>query len=256
VFLRRQRRLADPMINLSLFGDRRFSLGAACILVGFGCAPAVLFLLTQKFQLVSDWSPVEAGLALIPWTLASGLGAVLGAWCAGRWGHRAAIVTGLALFAGSSAALALLRDRPGYLLIGGVLICAGLGLGVALPLAGDNMMSAAQPRTAGQAGAIMQVCYELGAGTGIVVLGTLAGVVYRSQLPAGVPTAAAESLGGARAAAEGLPGDLASALVTAARTAFLSGFAVTTAVVAVLVATVAGVVLALLRRPAGPAGPA
>lgn len=250
VFLRRQRRLAEPMINLSLFRDRRFALGAASILVGFGCAPAVLFLLTQKFQLVSNWSPLVAGLALIPWTLASGLGAVLGAWFAGRWGHRTTMAAGLGLFAVSSLVLAVLRNHPGYPVLVGALVGAGLGLGVALPLAGDNMMSTAEPRTAGQAGSIMQVCYELGAGTGIVVLGTLAGLVYRMLLPAQVPPGAAESLGGARAAADGLAGDAGAALLAAARAAFLSGYGVTTVVVAGLAAIVAGSVLVCLRQPA------
>ena len=250
MFLWRQQRLTEPMINLSLFSDRRFSLGAASILVSFGCAPAVLFLLTQKFQLVSDWSPLIAGLALIPWTAASGLGAVASAWCAGRWGHRFTITAGLGLFAASSAVLAMLRDYPGYPAVGVVLLCAGLGLGTALPLAGDNMLSAARPRTAGQAGSIMQVCYELGAGAGIVVLGTLAGVVYRSALPADVEPGAVESLGGARAVADGLPGGAGSALEAAAKSAFVSGFAVTTWTVAGLIAVLAGLVLTFLRRPA------
>lgn len=261
LFVVRQRRLVEPLVNLSLFADRRFSVAVVCILVAFGCTPAMLFLLTQKFQLMYGWSPFSAGLALLPWTAASGIGGLLTPPIAARLGHRGGIVAGLGLFTVTVASIALLASTPGYPVLGIVLGCAGLGLGIAIPLASDGLMTAATPERAGEAAAVQETSFELGGGLGIVVLGTVLSAVYRARLPAvpGIPDeaarAASESIGGAAGAAARLPGGLGTALLAAAREAFTSGFTVATWVAAGLLAATTAFAAVLLRPSAGVPGP-
>lgn len=227
-FVRRQRRIAEPLLDLALFADRRFSTSVGCVLVAFGVTPAMLFLLTQKFQLIEDWSPLTAGIALVPWTAAAGLGGVLAPRLARRLGHRATMTTALTVFAvtlgviGVSATARTTWTEP-------LLALAGLALGVAMPLAADTMMTAAPPERAGEVAAVQEISFDLGAALGIVVLGTVASVTYRALLPAvpGVPTAmrqaAGESLGAAADVAAQLPPDRGGALLAAAGHAFRAG---------------------------------
>lgn len=262
VFIRLQRRLRDPLLHLSIFANRRFSVSMTCAAVAFGVTPALMFLLTQKFQLINDWSPLRAGLCLVPWTATSGLGGVLAPACAARWGHRGGITLGLSLFTAAIVAMALLTRDQGYLLLGLALALAGLGMGIAMPLASDGMMTAAEPERAGEAGALQSSSFELGGGLGIVVLGTILSIGYRLALPP-VPgvappamSAAGESLGGATAVAAELPEPAGAALLAAAQGAFSTGFATAAWVAAALVAMVT--ILAAVRlRPTAltPPGP-
>ena len=252
-FIRRQRRLAQPLLDLSLFADRHFSVPVGCVLAGFGSTPAMLFLLTQKFQLLDGWSPLSAGLGLVPWTAASGIGGTVAPLLARHVGHRSAMTGGLGLFAASLAAVGLASSSAGHAIFEILLALAGLGLGVAMPLAGDTMMSAATAERAGEAAAVQEISFELGAALGIVVLDTFASITYRTLLPAisGVPTAAhdaaGESLGAAAAAAGGLPHRAAAALLAAARYAFMTGFR-NAALLAAVVAAGTAVVSAYLLR--------
>ncbi|HEX6444403.1 MAG TPA: MFS transporter [Streptosporangiales bacterium] len=227
-FVRRQRRLAEPLLNLALFADRRFSTSVVCVLAAFGTTPAMLFLLTQRFQLIEGWSPLTAGLALVPWTAAAGLGGLLAPHLARRLGHRVTMTTALGVFAAAVAAVGLSASTR-TVWTEPVLALAGLTLGVAMPLAGDTMMTAAPPERAGEAAAVQEISFELGAGLGIVVLGTVASITYRASLPAvpGVPPAlrraAGESLAAAADVAAHLPPDRGQALRTAAGHAFTAG---------------------------------
>jgi MFS transporter, DHA2 family, multidrug resistance protein len=260
LFVLRQRRLVEPLVNLSLFSNKQFSVPVVCILVAFGCTPAMLFLLTQKFQIIDGWSPFMAGLALLPWTAASGVGCLLAPPIAARLGHRGGIALGLGLFAVTIASIALLASTPGYPVLGIVLGCAGLGIGIAMPLASDGLMTAATPERAGEAAAVQETSFELGGGLGIVALGTVLGAVYRAQLPAisGVPDeaahAASESIGGAAGAAARLPDGLAAALLAAAKEAFTSGYTVAAWVAAGLVAVTTAYAAVLLRPAADVVG--
>ncbi|QEV55484.1 MFS transporter [Streptomyces platensis] len=235
-FVVRQRRISQPLLDVTQFADRWFSLSALCILGCYGAYTALLFLLTQRFQLLQGYSPLGAGLALMPLALANAGGAALAPRFAARWGRRRALSGGLLLCALALAAFTLCGATGNY----AALVAAGLGSGAVMTLGSDAILGAAKPERAGEAGAVQETSFSLGAGLGLAVLGTVLSLVYRSDF-APVPGASAHqwetarsSLGAATEVAARTGGRIGDALQSAAEHAFDTGFAVATGSAAVV----------------------
>ncbi|MGW7637807.1 MFS transporter [Streptomyces decoyicus] len=249
-FVVRQRRISHPLLDVAQFADRRFSLSALCILGCYGAYTALLFLLTQRFQLLEGSSPLGAGLALVPLALANAGGAAVAPRFAARWGRRPGLSGGLLLCALALAAFALFGATGNY----AALVAAGLGSGAVMTLGSDAILGVAKPERAGEAGAVQETSFSLGAGLGLAVLGTVLSVVYRSDF-APVPGASAQewdtarsSLGAATEVATRTGGRVGEALRGAAEHAFDAGFAIATGSAAVVLALLGGLAWRGLRE--------
>ncbi|GAA2231787.1 MFS transporter [Streptomyces nogalater] len=254
VFVRRQRRIPEPLLDFSLFRARRFTTATLCVIGCFGSYVALLFFLTQWLQQTGAYSPSRAGLALMPLAGANAAGAVTAPWVARRLGDRWSLSAALALFAAALAVLALTGDTGRYGALLGPLLCAGYGAGVVMTLGADSIMSAARPERSGEAAAIQETSFELGAGLGVAVLGTVLTTVYRTSLPA-VPGLDPDQRATAKrsfTALEGLtprlPDHTADALLHAGRHAYDRAFTAVTATTAVIV-TGTALLAAVLLRP-------
>ncbi|WP_158883252.1 MFS transporter [Amycolatopsis anabasis] len=265
VFLRRQRTLADPMIDLKLLRNRSFNASLATQTLAIFAMGGAQFFVGQFLQLVLGLSPLEAGLWMLPSTVGAILGVNLAPVIVRYVRHAYLMGGGLAL---AALGLVLITQADGE--IGLPIVVAGftvisLGVGPAFTLTTDLIMATAPPERAGAASAITETGAEFGMAVGIAVLGSIGTAVYRGQaegtLPAGIPPEAAEAardtLGGAVAVGGQLPAPLGPDLLTAAREAFTSGMQVTVAVSAVIVAGVAVLAATLLRniRPTGEPAP-
>ncbi|MFD4577488.1 MFS transporter [Streptomyces sp. NPDC058417] len=256
VFVRRQRRLAEPLLDFSLFAERRFTTATLCVIGCFGSYVALLFFLTQWLQQVGDYSPLRAGLALMPLAAANAVGAVTAPWVSARRGNRWSLTGALVLFAAAYAAIAAVGDTAHYGLLLLPLLGAGYGAGIVMTLGADSIMSAAQPERSGEAAAIQETSFELGAGLGVAVLGTVLALVYRTGLPdvAGLTTAdrshAEESFSAAEDVAVRLPSSTADAVLDAARQAYDHGFTIV-AITATAVLIGTAVMAAVMLRSAG-----
>ncbi|MFJ6621776.1 MFS transporter [Kitasatospora sp. NPDC091335] len=256
-FVRRQRRIREPLLDFTLFRERRFSTATLCVIGCFGSYVALLFFLTQWLQQVGGYSPVRAGLALMPLAGANALGAVTAPWAANRWGNRWALTGALSLFALACAAIAAVGDAGHYGVLLVPLLAAGYGAGIVMTLGADSIMGAAQPERSGEAAAIQETSFELGAGLGVAVLGAVLTAVYRTGLP-DVPGLSAEQqarAGESFAAAEDvvthLPSLTADAVLRSARQAYDRGFTAVAVIAAIGLAGTALMAAALLRpRPA------
>ncbi|WP_214414023.1 MFS transporter [Sphaerisporangium fuscum] len=255
-FVVRQRRLAQPLLDLSLFSDRRFTIATVCVIGCFGGYTAMLFFFTQWFQWVGGRTPLEAGLALAPLAAANAAGAVLAPRAARRFGDLPTTVGALGLFAAGLAVMTVAGHGTGYGLVVAVLVAAGIGAGVIMTLGADSIMAAADPDRAGEAAAIQETSFELGAGLGVAVFGTVLAATYRIVLPP-VPNlspsareAARESIGTAAEIADRLDPAAAALLRDAARAAYDTGFTVVTATAAILLAVLAALT-AVALRPGG-----
>ncbi len=259
VFVARQRRLADPLIDLRLLRVPAFStsLGAMalCIFTAFG---AFLFM-SQYLQLVLGLSPLIAGF----WTAPTGLVMVAGSLLAPSFVRKlppAHVLAG-GFFVCTVGLVALTQVAAGGLpvmMVGVLLVCMGCApIGA---LATDLVVSSAPPERAGAASAMSETGAELGGALGIAVLGSVAASLYRARmaagLPAGVPAESAEAaratLGGAVAEAGGLPGPLGEALIETARSAFVAGLSLAAGFAAVIAFATAIVILIVLRKPSAP----
>ncbi|MFH8616917.1 MFS transporter [Streptomyces sp. NPDC017979] len=254
VFVRRQRTLAEPLLDFSLFSERRFSTATVCVIGCFGSYVALLFFLTQWLQQVGGYEPLQAGLALMPLAAANAVGAVAAPWLAGRWGNRAMLTAALLLFALAYAVIATVGDPGRYGTLLAALLAAGFGAGIVMTLGADVIMSAAQPERSGEAAAIQETSFELGAGLGVAVFGSVMTLVYGSVIPT-VPglgpdqqETVKESFTAAQELMAHLPSTTADAVLEAARHAYDRGFTtVATIATAGLVGT--ATLAAVMLRP-------
>lgn len=256
LFVHRQRRLTTPLLDVSLFRSRQYSVAVITNVFGIFALVGALFFLPQYLQLVRGESPLVAGL----WTLPAAGGAIAGALFASRLVQRArlshVIGGGLVLAAGGFALAARLGVESALwtLAVGGALI--GAGIGAAEALTNDVIIAAAPPDRAGAAAALSETAYELGGAMGIAVLGSIGTNRYRHELagtaPAELPhdagSAARETLGAASRVAELLPPELGEPLLAAARTAFTDAMTVAFWTTAAILLYGGAQVIVVLRR--------
>ncbi|MEU6736059.1 MFS transporter [Streptomyces physcomitrii] len=246
-FLRRQRRAAAPMIDLSLYRNREFAGGSAAVtLLSLGTA-STLFILTQYLQLVRGMSPLEAGLASSPMAAGVVLGSVAGGRAPARIGPRRSAVLG---FTGTAAGFLCLAGSAlddSYLLIAAGLFLVGGGNGLAGPAVTSTGLGAVPRDRAGTGSALNDTHQQFGYALGVACLGSLLACVYRSGLPGGLPEDARGGLAATLGHSESLaPGDR-RALADAARDAFADAQTVSMLVAAGCVAAVVLVVAVVLR---------
>jgi MFS transporter, DHA2 family, multidrug resistance protein len=260
-FVRRQRTLESPLLDVTLFRHGRFSASLLGLLAYSLIGGTVMLLMTQYFQAARGMTPFEAGLGLLPGMAAATVSFMVCPLIART--VRPAYVIGAGI-AGVTAVL-IVFSQLGATSGTGTLI-AGFAVfsfcGAPLVALGTNMIVGTVPsEKAGSAGALSQISNEFGAALGVATLGTLGLAVYRGEvdgqvpeaIPAGAAEAARDSVSGAAAAAEGLPAQLADALMDPVRTAFTSGIHTVAAVSAVLI-VVAGVFFVALMRHVPPIG--
>lgn len=239
-FVRRQQRLEHPLIDVRLFRLRSFSASLATNFTIVFSMISALFLLTQYLQLVLGFSPMQAGLLLLPGMAVSVVTGLFAVRLSERIGMGPTIIGGLAFVIAGFAAMTLIGVDSGAAVVAVAFALIGGGSGLAQTVTNDAILAAAPADRAGAASAISETAYELGGAMGVALLGSLATGIYRAEL-GDAPAAAAETLGEAAHVAATLPAEAGDALMEAARTAFTDGLR-TVAVVAavlVLVATVA-----------------
>jgi len=262
LFVRRQKQLREPLIDVGLFRYRVFSVAVATNLMIVFSLVSSLFFLTQYLQLVLGISPMRAGLVLVPGLVLSVLAGLV-AVRVSRHLSLATVIGGSLLVTASGFAVLVLAPEGGAT-TGVVTVALGFslistGAGFAETLTNGAIMSAAPPQRAGAASAISETAYELGAALGVAVLGSVLTASYRSQLtgvegvPQGAVDAARETLGGAANAASDLGGATGDALMGAARSAFTDGMHLTSVIAVVIVLAAAAQVWVLLRGLGNPA---
>ena len=248
-FVRRQKRLTHPLVDLRMFARPAFSTSVGCIVLAMLALVGLELIAAQYLQLVLDLSPLETGLRLLPLTIAAMAAGLAGARLLRRFGPRRMVSAGFCLTAVAVLLLTAMgdTDNTGLLLFGFVLL--GFGLETTLFGAYESMLSEAPPEQAGGAAAIGETSYQLGAGIGIALLGSVMNAAYTpglSRVP-GVPEAASKSaghsLGEAYEVAGHLGGPAGVALRRAARDSFVHGLHVTLLVSAGLL--LLGAVMAL-----------
>lgn len=267
VFVLRQRRLADPLLDLSLFSNNIYRNAFVLSLLGGLTMAGALLLVNLYLQTVEGLTPLKAGLWLVPPALAMIFTIMVGSGIAQKARPAYVMAVGLLLSAAGYLMLTQVSAAGSLaLLIVGFAIANG-GVGPATALGYNMVLSAAPPEKAGSASSIMETGGQLGVAAGIAIMGSIGTAVYRDefQVPAGVTGEAAEAaregITGAMAVAATLPGDVAGNLMTAAREAFTSGLQTVVVVAAVIFVGLAALSAVALRGveptaaqpPGGPA---
>jgi MFS transporter, DHA2 family, multidrug resistance protein len=240
-FLRRQARLAVPLLDVSLFRVPAFGGAVGANLLSIFAFLGLLFFFSQYLQLVRGFGPLQAGLAELPATIASiAVVALIGVLVA-RLGAGRAIAAGLCLAAMGLAGIGATATWDAFWGLGVALAVMGLGVGIAMTLSTDAVVSAVPKERAGAASAIAETAYELGAALGIALLGSLQMAMYRARLdlPGGLEPAAVATVEDSLATTLVTIED--ASVIVAAQQAFTSAMQ-TTALVAAVILLLAAVV--------------
>ena len=262
VFMRRQRHLADPMLDLRLFRNAVFSASLAINVLGFLFLFGSFLFIAQYLQLVLGLSPLQAGIWGVPSALAFILGSVIVPVVAHRFVPALVMAGGLAVAAAGFALLTQVEVGNSLAVVVVASVIFSVGFTPVVALTTELVVGSAPPERAGSAAAISETSIEFGGALGIAILGSIVTAVYRSEMaqavPAGVPgeaaRVAAATLGGAVAEAAQLPADLAASLLGLARAAFVSGLQLS-ALVATLGLVATAFAALILLRGAPPAAP-
>ena len=173
LFLRRQARVADSMLDLRLFRSRAFSAALATNFLGIFAILGVELFVARYLQLVLGLSPLEAGLWTLPSAVALLAGSTLAPVLAARLGAGPAIVGGSLAAAAGFALMLLVGDSSGPGLVASATVVVALGIAPALTLSTDMIVSSAPPERAGAASALSETGTEFGGAMGIALLGSL-----------------------------------------------------------------------------------
>ncbi|RZQ63049.1 MFS transporter [Amycolatopsis suaedae] len=233
VFVRRQRRMSDPMLDISLFTRRPFVSAVSLMLLGTVAVNGLFYLVPQYLQLIRGSTALEAGLWMVPIAVVSVFASLLAPKLARLLGPRLFLSASGLLAVAACVAVAttdLTTALPVVLALVGAAVFGVAPVGV---LGTDLVVSSVPSARAGSASAVSETAGELGVGVGVATVGSLVTAVYAAgladRMPAGVPaeaaSAAGEGVAAAMSAAGTLPPGTAGQLVEAAKGAFTDGFA-------------------------------
>jgi len=260
VFVRRQKKLEHPLIELQLFRSRTFTSALVMYMIATFAFFGSFVFIAQYLQLVLGLSPLKAGLWSLPSFVSFVAGSMIVPVLTRRFPPAQLICAGLFIAAVGFAVLTQVdRANPLAVIVIGSIIYS-LGGSPVVILATDIIVGSAPVERAGAASAISETSSELGGALGVAILGSIGTAVYRMRMsdamPNAVPADAAEiargTLGGATAVARELPGQLGATVLGTARDAFVQAFVTTAAVNAILVLSAAIAATLLLRNRSRP----
>jgi EmrB/QacA subfamily drug resistance transporter len=231
VFVVWERRALHPMLPMSFFADRRFSVGSAVVMTTFALLFGFFFSYTLYLQFARGFSPLDAGLAGLPSAAALILVSSRSAGIAERLGSGRAMALGFVLIGiGMLTFSQITVDTPFIVLVLGMVSFAS-GASIAMAPGTGNIMSAVPPAKSGVGSAVNDTTRELGGALGIAIFGSIVNSAYRSGIDLGnlgLPTAqlhtAEQSIGAATGIGAQLGGEPGHAVLERAGSAFTDAF--------------------------------
>jgi Na+/melibiose symporter-like transporter len=252
-----QRRSAHPMLPLSFFRNPRFTPAAATISILFFTMFGVIFLLTQYFQFVLGYSPLGAGVRLLPLAVTMMVVAPLSARIVERVGTKLVMATGMLLVTVSVLSFVQFEVTTGYGNIFWRLMLLAVGMGLTMAPATESIMGSLPLAKAGVGSAVNDTTRQVGGALGVAIIGSVLASTYGTRvgdaiagqpLPSGVANEVENSLGFALETANRIGGSAGQALASTAKTAFVDGMHQAFLVAAAI--ALVGAIIAAVRLPA------
>jgi EmrB/QacA subfamily drug resistance transporter len=256
VFVAWERRRTHPMLDVSLFRNLRFSAASGSIMFIFFALAGFIFLVTQYFQFLKGYAPLNTGVRILPVATCIAIGSLVGVRLAVGLGNKAVVATGLLLVGVSFAWVSSNSIETPYINIVGQMVLAGLGMGLTTAPATEAIMGVVPKEKAGIGSAVNDATRELGATLGVAIIGSVFASLYASgiqdasgSVPAPALDAASESIGAALAISDQM-GAAGQPLLEASQAAFFDGFQLGCLVAAGVL--IAGAAFALAFLPSRP----
>lgn len=254
LFTRRQLARTNPMLDVRLFSNTKFSTAILANLISLFSMTGFFYFASQHLQLVSGLSPMQAAFTLVPGTVMSIISGLVVVNLVKRFKPWVIIVAAMLLNAAAYALVLATAQSGSDLTILLAFTMLATGVGFAETLTNDIILSSVPANKAGAASAISETAYETGSVLGTAVLGSILNAAYAAHLviPEGLSSqqaeTASETLGGASQVAQQVGGETGAALLSSAQHAFDSGVVYTCTIALVLMLAVAVLVSRNLRQ--------
>jgi EmrB/QacA subfamily drug resistance transporter len=261
-FVAWERRAEEPMLDVSLFRNPRFTAASASVAISFFALSGFIFVVTQYFQFLKGYGPLSTGVRLLPVASFVAISSILGAKLAVRIGTKLVVATGLLAMAAFYLWVTTAAAGTGYGTIAAQMVVLGTGMGLTSAPATEAIMGVVPKAKAGVGSAVNDATRLLGGTLGVAVIGSVYASLYSSRLTSALPSAlpatlthaAHTSVGAAlttaaRLSQAGHPA-LAASIQKAASSAFFHGFHAGDYVSAGV--AFAGALMALALLPAHP----
>ncbi len=261
-FVRWERRREQPMLDLSLFGNLRFTAASASVAISFFALSGFIFLVTQYVQFLKGYGALSTGVRLLPVASSVAISSIVGTKLALRVGTKLVVAGGLFAMAAFYAWVTTVAVSTSYATIAAQMVVLGTGMGLTSAPATEAIMGVVPKAKAGVGSAVNDATRLFGGTLGVAVIGSVYASLYASRLtsalPASLPASVARSAHASIGAALAVAGELAhsghpalaGAVHNAASAAFLDGFHAANYVAGGVVA--AGALMALALLPAHP----
>ncbi len=251
-----QARRPDPLLDVRLFRNPRFTAASGAIALAFFGLFGFIFLITQYFQVVRGFDPLRAGVATLPFAIVTGAVSPVAIMLMKRAGTKAVVTAGLALMSiGFVVASGMTADTAywGRIILSMTLMAAGLGLTTSP--ATDAIMGALPRDKAGAGSAVNDTTREVGGTLGVAIIGSVLSSAYGSRVaaalaglgaPAAAVSAARQSVAAGATVATSLPPAQREAASAAVSHAFVTGLQAGSLIAAGAAAVAAVTALAFL----------
>jgi EmrB/QacA subfamily drug resistance transporter len=251
VFVLVERAVDNPMIDVTLFLDRRFSAASATVTIAFFALFGFVFLITQFFQFVRGYTALETGVRFLPVAFSIAAASIASGQLAHRFGTKALVAPGMLLMGAGFLWISTVPADVSYAtVVVPQMVMLGLGLGLVSTPATESILRVLPPSRAGVGSAVNDATRELGGTLGVAIVGSVFASQYAdrlvelfgNQVDGATTDKAADSVGFAHVLAAQVP-----ALRHAVDVAFLDGFQIACITSGLL--CLVGVVVALLALP-------
>ncbi len=212
VFVAWERHTPSPMLDVRIFRNLRFSAASVSVAISFFALAGFIFLITQYFQFLKGYEPLETGLRLLPVATFVAVSSIIGTQLAVRFGTKYVVGGGLVLLSIAYAWVSTSSVGTSYLEIAAQMVVLGSGMGLTSAPATESIMGAVSNAKAGIGSAVNDATRELGATLGVAVIGSVFASLYHEafsgsstgNVPAAALGPAEDSIGGALIAAQRL----------------------------------------------------
>ncbi len=230
-FILWERHTDHPMLDMSFFKNPRFTAANMAVTLTFFALFGSLFLMTQYWQLVHGYSPLAAGVRLIPYATTMMITAPMSARLVERMGTKRVVTMGLSTISVAMLALSTIQTDSSYVRVIFNMCFMALGMALVMAPATESVMGSLPRSKAGVGSAVNDTTRQMGGALGVAVIGSLVASVYASGIDdvarvfglGGSSLAKARgSLGSAFEIAGGL-GPQGDAFVRAAKDSFVEG---------------------------------
>ena len=176
-----------PMLDMRFFRNPRFSVANGAITLTFFAMFGSLFLMTQYWQLVHGYTPLGAGVRLIPFALTMMVVAPLSARVVEKVGTKRVVSGGLLVMTTSLVLLSFIQRDTSYSLVIAIFCLMAVGMGLTMAPATESIMGSLPREKAGVGSAVNDTTRQVGGALGVAIIGSIVSSAYASRIATSVP---------------------------------------------------------------------